>query len=136
MQNGNVDKRLIAGGDSKSKFKDEFKKRLYSLILEIIKFVSALDLKDTVCRVIADQLTRSGTSILSNYIEGQAASSRKEFTNFFNHSLKSSNESKVWVALLRDSERCDREEADKILKELDEVSRILASSILTLKGRK
>lgn len=122
--------------NDRSKFKSEFKKRLYSLVLEIIEFVGNLNLRDPVCRVISDQLTRSGTSILSNYIEGQAASSRKEFTNFFNHSLKSSNESKVWVALLRDSERCDREEADKMLKELDEVSRILASSILTLKGRK
>ncbi len=110
MQNGNADKRLIAIGDSKSKFKNEFKKRLYTFVLRLVTFVGTLDVKDPVIRVIIDQLIRSGTSILSNYIEGQAAGSKREYTNFFNYSLKSANESKVWVAVLRDAGKCDREE--------------------------
>lgn len=120
----------------KSKIKNEFKKRLYNFVLRLIKLVGKLNIKDPVCRTIADQLTRSGTSILSNYIEGQAASSKKEFTNFFGHSLKSSNESKVWIALLRDSSKCDVEEANELLKELQEISNIFGSSILTLKGKR
>jgi four helix bundle protein len=63
-------------------------------------------------------------------------SSRKEFTNFFNTSLKSANESKLWLALLRDSKRADPEKVGWFLKELDEVSKIFASSILTLKGKR
>jgi four helix bundle protein len=100
--------------NDKSKFKEEFKGRLYTLAFQAIKFVGGLDLKDPTCRVIADQLTRSATSILANCIEGQAASSRREYINFFNHSLKSSNESRVWVALLRDSEKCNHLEAGRI----------------------
>lgn len=118
------------------KFKEEFKKRLYGFVLRLIKFVGSLDLKDPVVRVIVNQLVRSGTSVLSNYIEGLAASSRKEFINFFSHSLKSANESKVWVALLRDTGKCDPKEAEWLLSELDEISKIFASSILTLKGKK
>jgi four helix bundle protein len=79
---------------------------------------------------------RSITSILANYIEANAASSRKDFINFFTYSLKSSNESKVWFALLRDTNKGDKREIEYLLKELIEISKILATSILTLKGKK
>ncbi len=81
-------------------------------------------------------MLRSGTSILANYVEGQAASSKKDFTNYFNISLKSANESKLWVALLRDSKRAAPEEANWFLTELDEILKIFASSILTLRGKR
>jgi four helix bundle protein len=79
---------------------------------------------------------RSGTSILANYVEGQCASSKKDFANFINHSLKSTNESKMWFALLRDSKRAKSEEVKWFLDELDEYSKIFASSILTIKGKR
>lgn len=72
----------------------EFKKRLYTFVLRLIKFIENLPDNRTT-RIIGDQLLRSGTSILGNYIEAQASSSRKDYTNYLNHSLKSSNESKV-----------------------------------------
>jgi four helix bundle protein len=121
--------------NDKAKFKNEFKSRLYKLVLKLIKFIDKLP-KDTTSGIIGKQLVRSGTSILANYIEGQSASSKKDFTNFFHHSLKSANESKVWVALLRDTNKADKKEADEMLKELDEISKIFASSLLTLKGKR
>ena len=116
-------------------FKIEFKKRLYRFVLKMIEFIDKLP-KDNVSKRIGDQLLRSGTSILGNYIEGQSASSKKDFINFFNHSLKSANESKLWFAILRDSKRTKDKEVEWFLKELDEISNIFASSILTLKGKK
>ncbi len=121
--------------NDKSKFKNEFKRRLYGFTLRLIEFIDKLP-NDNVSRRIGDQLLRSGTSILGNYIEGQAASSKKDFINFFNTSLKSANESKLWVALLRDSKRAKKEETEWFLKELTEIANIFASSILTLKGKK
>ncbi len=123
MQKGRVD------------FKSEFKKRLYDFTLKLIKFLDRLP-DDNVSRRIGDQLLRSGTSIIGNYIEGQAASSKKDFTNFFNTSLKSANESKLWLALLRDSGRIKPQEVVWFLNELNEIANIFASNILTLKGRK
>ncbi len=119
-----------------NKAKNEFKQRLYKFVLRLIEFIGTLDLKDPVCRVIADQLTRSGTSILANYIEGSSASSKKEFTLYFDRSLKSANESKVWLAILRDSDKCDKNEADSLLREVGEIASIFASSVLTLKGKR
>ena len=121
--------------NDKSKFKKEFKKRLYTFTLKLIEFLDSLP-KDNVSMRISDQLLRSGTSIIANYIEGQAASSKKDFTNFFNTSLKSANESKLWLALLRDSNRVKAEKTVWFFNELDEIANIFASSILTLKGRK
>ena len=121
--------------NDKSKFKNEFKKRLYNWVLRLIKFIDKLP-RNSVCDVMGKQLLRSGTSILANYVEANSASSKKDFINFFNHSLKSSNESKVWLTLLRDTDKGDKNELHWLLKELLELSNILASSIITLKGKK
>ncbi|MFQ6032033.1 MAG: four helix bundle protein [Candidatus Zixiibacteriota bacterium] len=79
----------------------DIKKRTFTYALEIIKFIDQLNKNDLSVQVIARQLLRSGTSIGANVIEAQTSSSKKEFTNFLNHSLKSANESKFWLAPLK-----------------------------------
>ena len=63
------------------KFKEEFKKRLYILTLELIKFIESLD-ASLVAKRLSDQLLRSGTSVIANYVEGLAGSSKKILLNF------------------------------------------------------
>jgi four helix bundle protein len=121
--------------NDKAKFKNEFKKRLYNFVLRLIKFIDNMP-KSSVNDIMGKQLLRSGTSILANYVEANSASSKKDFINFFTHSLKSANESKVWLTLLRDTSRGDKKEIESLLKELVEIANIIASSILTLKGKK
>ena len=123
MQNDNV------------KFKIEFKKRLYNWVLKLIRFIDLLP-KNITSEVIGKQLLRSGTSILANYVEANSASSKKDFINFFTHSLKSANESKVWLAIIRDLNRGNKKNLEWLLGELLEISNVLASSILTMKGKK
>ena len=117
------------------KFKSEFKKRLYRWALRLIKFIDQLP-KDSVCGVLGKQLLRSGTSVLANYVEAGSASSKKDFINFFTHSLKSANESKIWLTLLKDIGRGNPAEKIWLFQELTEIANVIASSILTLKGRK
>lgn len=121
--------------NDKEKLKNDFKKRLYGFTLKLIECLDRLP-NDNVSRRLGDQLLRSGTSIVANYVEGQAASSRKDFTDFFNICLKSANESKLWFALLRDSKRARPRDVRWFLGELDEIANIFASSILTLNGRR
>ena len=118
-----------------SKFKVEFKKRLYTWVLRLVKFIDTLQRQDTY-GVIGKQLLRSGTSVLANYIEAQSASSRKDFINFLNHSLKSANESKVWLILLRDTNKGDKKELKWLSEDLVEISNVIAKSIITLKNKK
>jgi four helix bundle protein len=121
--------------NDKAKFKNEFKKRLYNWVLRLIKFIDKLP-QDSVCNIMGKQLLRSGTSVLANYIEANSASSKKDFVNFFTHSLKSANESKVWLTLLRDTGKGDAQELNWLLDELVQIANILASSILKMKGKK
>lgn len=119
----------------KEKFVTALKKRLYRFVLTLIEFLDELP-GDMISRRIGDQLFRSGSSILSNYLEGQSACSKKEFTNFLTISLKSANESKMWIALLRDSKRAASQKTAWFQGELEEISKILASSILKCKGKR
>jgi four helix bundle protein len=122
--------------EDNSKIKIDIKRRAFSYALEIIKFIDRLNKIDLSVQVIARQLLRSATSIGANIREAQASSSKKEFTNFLGHSLKSANETKFWLALPRDSGKAQRPSGDKLLSEAKELANILASSILTLKGKR
>lgn len=87
--------------------------------------------------MIGDQLLRAATSIGANIVEAQAASSRRDFARFYEIALKSANETKYWLCLLRDSAILgDTSEVEELLEEAIEISRILGSSLLTLKGKK
>ena len=111
------------------------KVRAYKFSLEIIKFVNRLPNKRAF-RVIGDQLIRSATSIGANMIEAQASSSRREFIKFYEIALKSCNEAKYWLSLLRDSDSNSFEsKCEELLEEANQIGKMLGSSVLTLKGR-
>ncbi len=111
-----------------------FKKRLYTFVLRLVGCIDKLP-HDSVSKIIGDQLIRSGTGILGTYVEGLSAASKKDYINYFHHALKSTNESKVWIAILRDTKRMPSEDANWLLKELEEYSKIFGSSLITLKGK-
>lgn len=116
--------------------KSGLKERSYHYALEIIALANHLPKQDSASWVLYKQLIRSATSIGANIIEAQAGSSRKDFTNFFSYALKSANESKFWLGLLRDSGKIDGGRAGKLLNETVELANMLASSIITLKGKR
>src|SRR3989338_5080900 len=122
--------------NNNSKSKTDLKKRAYIYALDVIRFIDVLDKKDFSIQIISKQLLRSATSIGANIIEAQAGSSKKDFTNFFNHALKSADESRFWLGILRDSNKCNKNTVDKIFQETTELANILGSSILTLRGKK
>ena len=136
MKNENIKNKNDDANIQKNNFKKEFKRRLYKFVLRLIKFVDSLDKRDPTCRVVSEQLIDSGTGMLSNYLEAQVGSSRKDFTNYFHHCLKCCSESKMWIAVLRDSDKANKEEANDLLKELEEIGNIFGSSLLTLKGKR
>jgi len=115
--------------------KNEFKTRIYHWTLRLIKVMDELP-RSASSQIMAAQLLRSGTSVGANYVEAQASPSRKDFANFLHHALKSANESKFWLALLRDSGKMQKENADDLLNELSQLANVLGASLLTIKGRR
>ncbi|OIO44400.1 MAG: hypothetical protein AUJ24_01545 [Parcubacteria group bacterium CG1_02_36_42] len=121
--------------NDRKKFKAEFKNKIYRWVLNLLKFIDGLP-KDSISRNLGNQLIRSGTSILANYVEAHFSNSRKDFAYYFRTALRSANESKVWLALLRDMGRSKKETINILLKELQEIAAILASSLITIKNRR
>ncbi len=117
---------------------EEYKKRLINRAFLLAKKVIALVDKFPGKRsayVICDQLVRAVTSIGANIIEAQAASSRRDFINFLNYALKSGNETRFWLALAKEVAPQEIVEIEALLNEVQELTRILGSSISTLKGK-
>lgn len=120
----------------KNKFKEDFKVRLYKFVLNLIKCLNSLS-RNRSNGVISDQLLRSGTSVLANFVEGQSASSIKDFVNYMNYSLKSANESKMWIRLLKDTNRgVVKDDLEKLLEELVEISKIFGSIVIKNRNKK
>lgn len=118
-----------------AKPKNDLKYRCYYYSIDIIKFLGSLT-KNDVNKVIINQLLRSATSIGANIVEAKASSSRRDFIKFYDIALKSANESKYWLGLLRDAANADKNKVNPLLQETEEISRMLASSLITLKGKK
>lgn len=52
------------------------------------------------------------------------------------YALKSGNESKFWLAILRDTAKSDSAEIKWLLNELIEITRILGASLRTMRNKK
>jgi four helix bundle protein len=116
--------------------KQELKKRAYKFSVEIIQFITEETEKRKIYYSLIDQLLRSSTSIGANVVEARSASSRKDYIHYFEIALKSANETKYWLCLFRDAVKSDKKKTEILLKEADEISKMIAGSILTMKGKK
>lgn len=123
--------------ETKQNPKTEFQKRVYHYTLSSLQFLSSVSTKnDYVSEAILKQVIRSLSSIGANIIEARASNSKKDFARYFDIALKSSNETKFWLYLLRDLKKTDQSAIEKIIQETVEISNILASSLLTMRGKK
>lgn len=111
---------------------EEFVRRALKFAVEVIKLTKTLP-RDRAYWIIADQLIRSACSIGANMTEAGSASSKKDYINFYSHSLKSANETIYWLTLLKELLPSVKL-IDNLLKESEEFCRILAASIITMKG--
>jgi four helix bundle protein len=117
------------------KIKNEFMEWCYRFSIAIIKLTRELPEK-RVYWTVSDQLIRSATSIGANIIEGKSASSKKDFIRYYEIALKSANETKYWLGLLRNALDVNKDDIGKLMKETAELANILAASIITMKGKK
>lgn len=102
--------------------------RTYRFALSIMVLVERLP-ERTVGWVLGKQLLRSGTSVGANLREADAALTKREFVQFCNISRREALESQYWLCLCRDRSLLDAAEAEKSIREADEIARILATII-------
>lgn len=121
--------------NDKSKFKKDFTNRLIKFSIKILKLCEKARQKRILWSLI-DQLIRSATSIGANVVEAKASSSKKDYIHFFEIALKSANETIYWLIIFRNVAPEFKDEIEDLYKEVNEISKVIASSILTMKGRK
>lgn len=121
--------------NDKEKFKKEFIKRLIRLTVDMVRFCGQLKSNSLLWEIV-HQLIDAVSSIGANVVEAQASSSRRDFSHFFQIALKSSNEVKYWLLVLRELCPEHRQTVDRFLTEVIEVSNVIGSSILTMKNKR
>lgn len=85
--------------------------------------------------VISKQVLRSGTSVGANISESKGASSTKDFINKLCIALKECDETTYWLELLCDTGFIDKEYFNKLFDMSTQLSRMLTSSIKTMRER-
>jgi four helix bundle protein len=115
--------------------KTDLKLRSFIFSIKLIRFCQNLPRKREFA-LINDQLIRSSTSIGANIVEAKSSSSRRDFIKFYEIALKSANESRYWLCLLREIEKELAGKTSEILSELEEISKIIGASIIIMKGRR
>lgn len=114
---------------------NDIKYRCYDFSISTVKYLKA-GKWDTLSLIVVKQVLRSAMSIGANVVEGGNSSSKIEFKRYYEIALKSSNETKYWLCILRDGFEVKDDDLKRLLKECDEISKILAASILTIKRKK
>ncbi len=113
---------------------DELSDRLWKFAARIGKVVNALP--DTrLGRHVAGQLVRCGTAAGPNYDEGCAAESRADFAHKLSIALKELKETRGWLKFCVISELLGEKQIAPLLDEGEQLIRIVASSIITAKGK-
>ena len=100
-------------------------------ILKMYKYLT-LEKKEM---IISKQILRSGTSIGANITESRNAQSTADFINKLNIALKEADETIYWIKNLHNGEYLTDKEYESIYNDVDELVRLLVSSIKTLKQK-
>lgn len=88
--------------------------------------------QDAINRSLIDQLVRSGTSIGANYMEANAASSKKDFRNKIYICKKESQETMHWLRMIAKANQDKKTDCQRLWKEARELTFIFGKIISTL----
>lgn len=116
----------------------EIRNRNYDLEERTAKFGErVIDLckrlpQDAISRPIINQLIRSSTGIRANYMEANAASSKRDFKNKIFICKKESQESKHWLRMLARCFPQQREEIKVLWKEAQEFTLIFGKIVSSI----
>lgn len=107
--------------------------RTKQFALRVIKLSVALP-KTNEAQVIGKQLLRSGTSVAANFREASRARSDAEFIAKLGIVEQELDESLLWMELLVESEIIGMIRMEELMKESDELIRIILKAICSTKA--
>src|ERR1700753_2449031 len=99
---------------------NDIKFKCYQFSISVIKYLRCKKWDDF-STITVKQLMRSAMSIGANVVEAINSSSRAEFKRYYEIALKSGNETKYWLCILRDGFEIKDNEIASLLQECDEL---------------
>ena len=105
----------------------------YDFAVRIIKVLKYLS-EEKKEYVLSKQLLRCGTSIGANIEEAIGGQSEKDFFAKLTIAYKETRETHYWIRLLKDTNYLSVEDADSLLKDVEELLRIIGSIQKTLRN--
>lgn len=99
----------------------------------IIKFVKSLA-DSNINRPLISQIIRSGTSVGANYMEADAASSKKDFLHKIALCKKEAKETMHWLRMIAEADSRSKSEGRKLWQEAREF--VLIFSAILRSGKK
>ena len=109
--------------------------RTFKFAVRVVKLCQVLDEQPGVGRTLSNQLIRSGTSIGANVEEAQSGQSRADFVSKLQIALKEARETCYWLRLLIATELMPESRLLPLLRESEELIKILASIIVQTKRK-
>jgi len=106
----------------------EFAKRVRQLIKKLPKNIGNIE--------DGKQVIRSSGSVGANYFEANGASSQKDFRNKISICKKEARETQYWLKIIMGADSTLKEEAEKLSKEVQELTLIFSKIILTIDRKK
>lgn len=101
---------------------------------DIIEFAAGLP--DTpVNRTLINQIVRSGTSIGANYMEADAAETKKDFRHKIGLCKKESKETMHWLRMIAKANSTRKEECRRLWQETHELTLIFSAILRNKKGK-
>lgn len=109
-------------------------KRAYVLTVGFLEWIRSVNFLSE-DKWIVRQVSRSVASVGANLVEAKSSGFEADFVRYYRIALRSANESKYWLCLIRDVILKEDIKVKVFIKELDEISKIIAKSIISLKSK-
>lgn len=107
---------------------NDLTERLFHFATGVLKMIGEIEGGKEI-EVIKYQLSKSATSAGANYEEAQGSVSKAEFISKVSISLKEMRESHYWLRIINELNGTG-EKTEKLLKESEELGKILASIVI------
>ncbi len=104
----------------------------FAFAIRIVKAYQYL-INDKKEYILSKQLLRSGTSIGSNIEESIGGQSKADFISKLSISYKEARETMYWIKLLKATNYLLEDEAQSLIKDAEEICRIIGSIQITAK---
>ncbi len=107
--------------------------RTFNFAVRIVKLCRYLEQQSGIEKTLSKQLLRSGTSVGANVEEAQAGQSKPDFISKMSIVLKESRETLYWLKILEATEAVAPNKLFDLKIEAGELTKILASIIVSTK---